>query len=209
MEKIILSTKKELEIYMNPVRQQLIRILEKSRLPMTPKMLADQMDISPSSVQHHIKKLMSLDLLELDHTELIHGITARYYKSAYASVQIGLQHNDDTASQREVFLQEKVAQTYDGFITQKRKVIDRFKGSDQELKEQWGDVMTGVLHLTADDARELFHLISGFIETHGKPVEEKETAKEEKPAKGKNSAKETNPWEYALILYNAREDIDE
>ena len=203
MDKIILSTKKELEIYMNPVRQQLIRLLEKSKLPMTPKMLADQMDISASSVQHHIKKLMSLNLLELDHTELIHGITARYYKSSYASVQIGLQHNDDTASQREVFLQEKVAQTFDGFMTQKRRVIDRFGGSAQEMKEQWGDVMTGVLHLTADDARELFYLISGFIETHGKPAGEEGKVREEDPAK------ETNPWEYALILYNAREDFDE
>lgn len=43
------------------------------------------MDISPSSVQHHIKKLISLDLLELDHTELIQGITARYYKFTDAS----------------------------------------------------------------------------------------------------------------------------
>jgi hypothetical protein len=36
MEKIILSTKKELEIYMNPVRQQLLGILEKAKEPMTP-----------------------------------------------------------------------------------------------------------------------------------------------------------------------------
>ncbi len=191
MDKIILSTKKELEIYMNPVRQQLIRLLEKSKTPMTPKMIADKMDISASSVQHHIKKLMSLNLLELDHTELIHGITARYYKPTYASVQIGLQHNDDTVSQREVFLQEKVAHTYDGFIAQKKKVINSLGESGPEIKEQWGDVMTGVLHLTDEDARELFQLIDGFVEKHAEP------------------SKEKHPWEYALILYNAREDIDE
>ena len=66
MNKIKLSTKKELEIYMNPVRQNLLRILERSKLPMTPKQLSQKMDISPSSVQHHIKKLESLGVIALE-----------------------------------------------------------------------------------------------------------------------------------------------
>lgn len=56
MEKITLSTKKELEIYMNPVRQKLLRLLGRSKIPMTPKQLSEKLEISPSSVQHHIKK---------------------------------------------------------------------------------------------------------------------------------------------------------
>ncbi len=63
MDHIKLSTKKELEIYMNPVRQNLLRLLERSKLPMTPKQLSLKLDISPSSVQHHIKKLESLGSL--------------------------------------------------------------------------------------------------------------------------------------------------
>jgi predicted ArsR family transcriptional regulator len=85
-------------------------------------MLADKMEISASSVQHHIGKLLSLGLLELHHTKQINGITARFYKLTYALVQIGLERDDPMASQREVYLQEKVARTYDGFIAQKKSI---------------------------------------------------------------------------------------
>ncbi|NLT49026.1 MAG: helix-turn-helix transcriptional regulator, partial [Clostridiales bacterium] len=74
MKRIKLTTKKELNIYMSPVRQQLLRQLSIANGPMTPKMLSDSLGISPSSVQHHIRKLSELELIELDHTEVINGI---------------------------------------------------------------------------------------------------------------------------------------
>ena len=48
--------------------------------PATCKQLADAMGISASSVTHHMKKLEKLGLVELDHTELIRGITAKYWR---------------------------------------------------------------------------------------------------------------------------------
>ncbi len=191
MEKVILSTKKELEIYMNPVRQQLLRILELSKEPLTPKMISDKMGISASSVQHHIGKLMSLGLLELDHTRQINGITAKFYKSSYAMVQIGLEYNDQWTSQREVYLQEKVAQAYEGFISYKRKVLDSGQEVRPDMVHQFGDIITGVMHLTEEESKELFQMISRYLKAHDKPSEEK------------------SPWEYALILYQAKEDLDE
>lgn len=194
MEKIILSTKKELEIYINPMRQQLLGILEKSKEPMTPKMLADKMNISASSVQHHIGKLLSLGVLELHHTKQINGITARFYKPTYVVVQIGLEKDDSMTSQREVYLQEKVARTYDGFMAQKKKVLEGLKEKEQinqGMEWQLGDILTGVMHLTGEESKELFKLISGYLETHSTPSSEK------------------SPWEYALILYNAGEDLNE
>ncbi|MDK2967723.1 helix-turn-helix domain-containing protein [Lacrimispora sp.] len=191
MDKVKLSTKKELEIYMNPVRQNLLRILERSKLPMTPKQLSLKLDISPSSVQHHIKKLESLGVIKLDHTEVINGITARYYSPTYVNVQIGLDHPDDTHMQKEILVQEQIAKTYDGFLTQKKKFIEHYK--DEDLESRWGlgDILAGVIHLEPEEGKELLKLIMDFLDAHAVP-----------------SAKKS-PWEYALILYNAEEDLFE
>lgn len=189
MKKIALTTKEQLNIYMSPVRQQLLRQLNLSSTPMTPKMLADKLNISPSSVQHHIKKLMPLGLLELDHTEIINGIKASFYKSAPVMVQIGLNSADPLAEQREILVQDSVAQIYDGFRKQMSKRIG-LQGNTDHL-QQWGDIMTGVIHLTEHQSRELMKLVTEFIEKHAQPIEN------------------SSPWEYALIAYNAQEMDDE
>ena len=191
MDHIKLSTKKELEIYMNPVRQNLLRLLERSKLPMTPKQLSQKLDISPSSVQHHIKKLESLGVITLDHTEVINGITARYYCPTYVNVRIGLDHPDDTQLQKEVLVQEQIARTYEGFLTQKKKFIEQFNNEDLESRWDLGDIMTGVVHLSPGEGEELLKLIKDFLDAHPVPSAEK------------------SPWEYAFILYNAEENLYE
>jgi predicted ArsR family transcriptional regulator len=191
MNKVKLSTKKELEIYMNPVRQQLLRQLEIAKAPMTPKMLADKLGISASGVQHHIKKLMTLDLIVLDHTELINGITASFYKPTYASVQIGFDLSDDNTPQREVLVQDRISKTYDGFMSQMKKIKNQYPNSDVDTLRQWGDIMSGVVHLSNQESQELLKLVTDYIESHAQP------------------AKDRSPWEYALILYNAKGESDD
>lgn len=188
MKTIKLNTKEELNIYMNPVRQQLLRQLNINKAPMTPKMLSDKLSISPSSIQHHIKKLMSLGLVELDHQELINGITASFYKAAVVTVQIGLERADDNAQQREVYMQDSLANVYEGFRSSMKKRLKDHPMPDLEQINDFGDILTGVIHLKKDESKELLQLISRYIEEHSSP------------------AADAEPWEYALILYNTKED---
>jgi predicted ArsR family transcriptional regulator len=191
MDKVKLSTKKELEIYMNPVRQQLLRQLELAKGPMTPKMLADKLGISASGVQHHIKKLMSLGLIELDHTELINGITASFYKPTYVSVQIGLGLSDNSTLQREILVQDRISKTFDGFMTQMKTAINKHPNPNIDVLRQWGDVMSGVVHLTNQESQELMNLITDYIDNHAQP------------------ATDRSPWEYAIIMYRAKEELND
>ena len=46
METIILRTKKELEIYMNPVRQEILHEMQRAGIPVTPKYLSNALGIS-------------------------------------------------------------------------------------------------------------------------------------------------------------------
>jgi len=81
MKKVILTSQSDLDIYMSPMRQRLIRELSIAKVPMTAKMLADKLQISASGVQHHIKKLMSLGLVELDRTERGFGFSPGNFRS--------------------------------------------------------------------------------------------------------------------------------
>ena len=190
MKRIKLNTKNELNIYMNPVRQELLRALSIAQSPLTPKMLADKLRISASGVQHHLNKLMSLELVELDHTEVINGITAKFYKAAAVTVQIGLGREDETAPQRQALMQESIARTYDGFRVRAKEIMEREGTKDEDALARWGDVLTGVLHLQEKEAEELMRMIYDYIQKHSCPSRDKAA------------------WEYALILYNAEDRQD-
>ncbi|HAW69747.1 MAG TPA: ArsR family transcriptional regulator [Firmicutes bacterium] len=185
MRKIKLTTKKELNIYMNPVRQELLHILNVSKKPMTAKMLANELHISVSSVQHHISKLMSLELVEMDHSEVIHGIIATFYKPAPVTVQIGLNCEDSSAPQRQVLMQEAIARTYDRFQVRMKEIMALKQTDDESSLARWGDILTGILYLEKKESAELMNLINAYIEKHSCPSQEKSV------------------WEYALILFNA------
>lgn len=189
MKHIKLKTKEELNIYMNPIRQQLLRELAIHPTPMTPKMLADKLAISASSVSHHIKKLLTIGVIELDHQEMIRGIRASYYKYAEVTVQIGLDTEDDFMEEREVYLQNAIANVYEGFRTQISKVKQQETLKEKD-KNIWGDIMTGVVYLEEEESHELLDIIQTYIEKHSK------------------AKKGQNPWEYALVLYNAKEITD-
>lgn len=191
MKQITLTTREELNIYMSPVRQQLLRRLNIANTPMTPKMLADKLKISASGVQHHIKKLMDLGLIELDHTEIINGITASFYKPAQVMVQIGLGRDDDLAGQREVLMQDLIAQVYDGFRTKMKKRIESQGDRDSSYLRKWGDILSGVVYLNEQDSMDLTKLVEEFLARHSMP----------------NAG--SSPWEYAIIAYNAEELSDD
>jgi len=179
VDAIVLSGKRELDIYINPQRQKLLRCMRIAGAPMTPKQLSDRVGISPSSVQHHIRKLLELGVVELAHTEQVHGITARYYRVSPRDVSIGVLSRDELGEERLAWVQCALAAVLSGYADYVRK------GATEG--EQFGDALTGVIRLTNDEARELYGLVRGFLQEHER--------------EGKPGA----PWEYALIAYPVAE----
>jgi len=74
-------------------------------------------------------------LVELDHTEMIHGITARFYKATSATVQIGLDQDKTLTSQKQVLLQQAIARTYDRFWAQNQQRQAAEQASDRAMGE--------------------------------------------------------------------------
>jgi DNA-binding transcriptional ArsR family regulator len=182
METITLAGKRELDIYINPQRQNLLRRMKLMDAPVTPKALADQMGISASSVQHHLKKLLELGVVELDHTERVRGITASYYRVPPKVVRIGGLIEDENAAQRLALMQNALTAAFSGFSEYcKKGAVDLREG------KQHGDMLSGIVRLKDEEARQLYGLIRAFLDAH-------------EPGEGGGT-----PWEYALIAYPVRE----
>jgi DNA-binding transcriptional ArsR family regulator len=184
MKKIVsLSTKEELGIFMSPQRHQLLRAMRLYGRPMTAKMLSDKLGISASSASHHISKLMKLGIVEEDHTEIVNGIVARFFRTADVTVNIGQQLDDGLAGERTAIAQNILLNTLRGM----NETIERAKAAGipaQRLRE-YGDFLSGVVHLSPEGSASLLAMIRDFIDTH------------------ENASQHTQPWEYALILYNS------
>jgi DNA-binding transcriptional ArsR family regulator len=182
MDTIVLSGKRELDIYMNPQRQNLIRYMQISGVPMTPKQLSNQIGVSASSVQHHLNQLIELGLVELDHTEQIHGIKASYYRILPKLVQIGSLVNDGLSHMRLALMQADIARIF-------ARYSDYCQANPLAAAEpkQFGDMLTGISHLSPAEATELYGMIRAFLAAH------------------EESAAGTSPWEYALIAYPVSE----
>lgn len=182
MQTIDLRGKAELDIYVNPQRQRILREMTLHGQPITPKQLSQRLGISPSSVQHHLAKLVSLGVVALDHTEPVRGITAHYYRALPVSVRIGYRTDDADAPTRLALIQNGVNEVWNGFVA-------HVQNSPPQAPEPavTGDVLRGVMRLTKAEAQALFAHIHDFLAEHDVPD------------------RQGDAWEYALIAYPAKE----
>jgi predicted transcriptional regulator len=83
-----LDDPKAIKIFANAYRREILNIFNKAEKPLTVKEIADKIKEQPSKVHYHVKQLINIDLLDLDHTDVINGIVAKYYKPKYEVIKI-------------------------------------------------------------------------------------------------------------------------
>lgn len=180
---VMLSTKTDLQIFMSPQRQQLLREMRLCGLPMTAKMLATRLKLSASAATHHVHKLKELGLIESDHTEQINGITAHFFRLTDVSVSIGQDFGGALSGERNAIVQSIIQNTLQNYL--ERVSAAQTSGLAQAHLKEHGDFLSGVVHLLPEDGKALLDLIRDFVEKH------------ETPDTG------TQAWEYAMIFYDA------
>jgi len=172
---IRLADNRELKIFMDPVRQSVLRAMALLGAPVTAKRLADELGIQPASAKYHLGRLQSIGLVAPDHTEQIHGITAKYYRLVPADVSLGL----DEPSRRE----ERAAVAGRLLSSVVQSCLNAI--SAPSAAPDAGDVYTGVVHLTKQQLDE-------FLASAARFTRENEAAR---PGAA--------PYEFALAYYSA------
>jgi DNA-binding transcriptional ArsR family regulator len=181
---ITLASEHQLRIYMLPLRQTILRTMRILGKPATAKHIADMLGISPSSSRHHLLKLQEIGLVSHDHYELIKGIRAEYLRLADVDVSIGTNINDALTDQRDALTRTLVGNLGTRFLS---AIPKHREAASSDPSWYGGDLYSGIAHLDEHEARELFSLITTFLDAH-----DSERASEGRVA-----------WEFAVMLSRA------
>ncbi len=162
MKTIFLTDDHALRIYMHPMRQRILQKLNGEKTSMTAKQLADLFSITPSSAKHHLTQLESIGLVALSHTEIIRGITAKYYCATDVTVNIGGGKNKNLQL---AFTRQTLQQNADRFLDYVETIIDIPKETRADDK-LYGFYSHGHVFLRENDAIALKKQILEFLDAH-------------------------------------------
>jgi len=91
----IISTTEELKVISDPFRLRIINVYKEHEGPLTVKGCADILNEVPAKVHYHVQKLLSINVLVLDHVEIVNGINAKFYKLPNTTLQLQLDEADN------------------------------------------------------------------------------------------------------------------
>lgn len=180
MKIIYLDGEEQLRIFSLPLRQRIMRDMQKAGRPQTAKQIADRLGITPSSAQHHLKKLESIGLVELDHIESINGIQAKFMRASDVIVSIGQQIADDTAFARDALMKGHLMEAYEEY----QRVVEYARENNHQGTESGNDLCTDIVHLTEKQAVELRKMLLEYTQKH------------------KNAGEGTKPWQIVYMAYD-------
>lgn len=165
----VISTEEELKIFSDPYRLKIINVFQDNEKPLTVKGCADIMGEVPAKVYYHVKKLLKIEILELDHIEVINGINAKYYKLIKRRFTIKL----DNQNQQEMYsslnhVQNFVVNLVDDF---KKDMIKSTQDAvdNNELDETEVGMLTGNhIYLNEEEYKQVTELLIEINENHNK-----------------------------------------
>lgn len=163
---LVLSSEEELKIYVNRQRMRLVDLMTTLGRPATAKMLSDRMGISASSVKHHLDKLRSIGVVEVDHQAHIHGILATYYRVTDRNIVL-----DSTDPALQPFTERIVQDSFDRLLQGTLQALTAWQADpDATWDDAWGLMETeGAIFLTREEANALRRQILDFLEAHKTP----------------------------------------
>jgi DNA-binding Lrp family transcriptional regulator len=183
-DKIIIESDKDLKVVMSPIRQKIMKFMRVEGRPVTSKYIADLLNITPSSARHHIKLLEQLGIIKTDHCEVINGITAKYLTITDKTISLGQNINDELSEERDILARNMIYEIYNGYQNLIKDNKTLLTGEFNK-GNKFADILSGVVHLTENEANELYDIVNNFINSHSKSTED------------------SHPFEYALIAYRA------
>ena len=181
MAKVVdLEQRSQFRILLNPVRQEIIRLLSLAGRPLSVRTVAKELNLSPMAAKSHLEKLAALGVVEAqaeadgtDHTRTL-------YAMGQVEIRLHLGRKDDLQGEREALAAEFADAVFRG-------AVDTSRRFQEEELEQSCRFFTGVLHLTRQEREELSALVSDYLSAHRAPAPEAE-----------------EHWEYLLLAHRGR-----
>lgn len=149
----VIKTNEEFKVISDPYRMKILSVVAGSEEGMTVKMIATELNEVPAKVHYHVKKLIAADILMLDHTEEINGITAKYYIAKYTDFEIGIDEAQND-KMKKIQIDNVTKLLVDQIDSFKEDVINRankVKQLEPKEKSHDGFFSTPTLYMTKED----------------------------------------------------------
>lgn len=122
----ILNSIEEINIVSDPIRLKIIMSL--GSVPKTAQDLADTLDMSRSKIHYHLKILEENDIVEVVDTELINGITQKYFLPvAYAFIPNSEIFNKNV--EEKLFTFKIACNDHQAFLDEFNQLVNKYKTS--------------------------------------------------------------------------------
>lgn len=164
----LIKTNDEFKIISDPYRMKILDIMIQNGNPMTVTMIADELGEVPAKVHYHVKKFLSLDILKLEHTELINGITAKYYIVYYSQFKIDVDDmSNDNMQQIQIdnvtkLVVDKINQFKEDFVHRTEDI----KNLPKDQRKTDGMISKTDLYLNDEELKEFRAYINRFTKQH-------------------------------------------
>lgn len=163
----IITTGEELKIISDPYRMEIINTYRSKDIALTATECANLMGEIPSKVHYHVKKLLKINILALDHIKVINGINAKYYKLPKPTIMIRLKDEEQQKmysglNKAESVVANMIDTFKSNFIKTAQKAIDDNVTDEAEV----GKVGTTRLYLSEDDYKKLMVDIEELLEKY-------------------------------------------
>lgn len=136
MSQLLLNKADDIEMFLDPFRMKIMRILKEKHEPMTVKEIGEKMGEVPAKVYYHVKKLEAIGVLYIKYTRQINGIVAKYYDFTTDHVALSVPEGEGNTD----LLRSQIIREYGrSFDAAKQKFYDFFNHGDEKSIEA-GDV---------------------------------------------------------------------
>ena len=170
----IIRTDEEFKILADPYRMSILNVFLDSDESMTVKQVSDVMGEVPAKVHYHVKKLLSINILELDYIKVINGINAKYYRTTTETLQFSVREDlKGAAKSLQVDQLTKVLLfTIDEFKNEIIKGTERVKKVENRKSDEDGYLTQMNVYLTEKEYDDFKKYVEKFKQDH---KEEKES----------------------------------
>ncbi len=151
----VITTDEEFKIFVDPYRMRILEVYNDEKTPLTVKQVADILGEVPAKVHYHIKKLIKIGILELDHIEIINGINAKYYKLMFDEFRLDASQTSPKLKNIQIDVAMNVIiQTLDRFKEIVLKRAEEVK-TEEETPEEDGFMSLATMYMNPEEYNNL------------------------------------------------------
>lgn len=177
-----LKQRQQFRILLNPIRQQIVRLLCLTARPLSAGTVARWLSLSPMAAKGHLEKLAGLGLVTVQADTDEGGRKRVLYTLSDVEIRLHLGCKDSLQGEREALAAELADAVFCSVMDASRRY------SEEQLSEECL-FSAGALHLTAQERKELLALIADYLTAHRAPAPHRE-----------------EHWEFTLMARRFREE---